>query len=178
MSNSDLRNVLAKLQSTLLAWHEQYAPDLGALIEPAAGLAAALGFTRPPVRIERCCDAQIWIITHPFAQTGLNWATFREIEQPSADNAGCMIVECAAFAPADAVRSAFALWLDALADPPVQQMLRSDDYRVKYGIAPNTLAKARRDGRIHGERHGGRWFYVVDDVKRQWPDAFTDQKQD
>jgi hypothetical protein len=50
----------------------------------------------------------------------------------------------------------------------------ADHYREKYGLRPNTLNKARRDGRLEGEKRGGRWFYPLPGIRALWPDVFTE----
>lgn len=41
------------------------------------------------------------------------------------------------------------------------------------GCAPRGN-KAKRDGRIRGEKRGGRWFYSIAAVRKLWPDAFPE----
>ena len=53
-------------------------------------------------------------------------------------------------------------------------MFPADHYRIKYGLQPNTINKARRAGRIVGEKRGGRQYYRMADVRRVWPDALAD----
>lgn len=68
-------------------------------------------------------------------------------------------------------------WLDLLDDPRRSsvsvEMFPADHFRVKYGLKADTLNKARRVGRLVGEKRGKRWFYSLDGVKHLWPDLFT-----
>ena len=52
-------------------------------------------------------------------------------------------------------------------------MFPADHYRQIYGLQPNTLNKARRDGRLKGEKRIGRWFYAITAVRQLWPDVFV-----
>ena len=38
-----------------------------------------------------------------------------------------------------------------------------------HGIGASLLDRARRDGRLHGYKRGGRWHYPVNEVGRLWP---------
>jgi hypothetical protein len=53
----------------------------------------------------------------------------------------------------------------------------ADHFKEKYGLPPNTLNKARREGRLRGKKRGGRWFYPLDGVRVLWPDAFAEDDE-
>lgn len=58
-------------------------------------------------------------------------------------------------------------------DNKTNDFLSSEDYRVKWGLPPDRLRKAKRDGRLTGQKRGGRWFYSKAEVTTLWPDVFT-----
>jgi hypothetical protein len=63
-------------------------------------------------------------------------------------------------------------------DKNVSPVLYPANYiQEKHGLPANTLNKARREGRLRGEKRGGRWFYPLETVRLLWPDAFPEDDQ-
>ena len=58
--------------------------------------------------------------------------------------------------------------------PQATDLYPADHFKTKHGIQPNTLNKARRDGRLAAEKRMGRWFYSLQNVRQLWPDAFEE----
>lgn len=50
----------------------------------------------------------------------------------------------------------------------------ADHFRLKWGLKPDTLAKAQKDGRMkRSEKRDGRWFHSLSEVKSRYPDVFS-----
>lgn len=60
---------------------------------------------------------------------------------------------------------------------PASRSFPADHINTQYGIQPNTLNKARRTGRLPATKVGGRWFYLLTDIEKLWPDVFRKDDQ-